>query len=669
MKRNILLAVTALMIALAMTACSPNANNQGPIIIGPSGNTNRPMSSSDAAKAFADNFSFGAVLANADVSVNKATVDFGTKLHRYTDAEGNQWTVNDGTLEYTFSGAAAESSVSLLSNGSMTSYTVKTIEPLTIAYSKGSYTLTIGETTASCDVTLDSTNGVTIKSFSQPEAITINNSTIEPTTPAYTLVGNETALRAAVANGGEIAISGSIEVAGNLSITKETHLFGVSNTAKLILKQEITNTGSDYGLITVTSNDVVIEDLSVECAGTVSQPYRGTRMLKAQYNGTTPITGFVLRNVTFNPGTGNNVIAAINLHGTSGALLENVRVAGVAGMPNVALSIADSQKLTIKGGSYSAPGQYADIQINYAEATEGTESYRGKTSSVTFKDFDAEAGLVFATNPTDGTSSHTITGFTKANTATAELGIASFKISGTYYNASPALVDQIGLLNYFKSFGHKRVMVDITNILVSGSQYNSSRDGKLALNGEITATDTSIAIPLTAEGYHYCGSDNAATISGNLTFTLAGTTTQGGTFTATDYSVSGENVTLSGVDETMRIKLDNVKGKIAEEKFLTFAPATGTEITVTTELEKKPLLITISDNEGSTTYSTDYESGKSNEAGSHAFWIPSEGIIKTANGTLDFKKLTESGLIYSATEVIKEKVEEFNGSLPGVIGN
>ena len=63
MKRNILLAVTALMIALAMTACSPNANNQGPIIVGPSGNTNRPMSSSDAAKAFADNFSFGAALA------------------------------------------------------------------------------------------------------------------------------------------------------------------------------------------------------------------------------------------------------------------------------------------------------------------------------------------------------------------------------------------------------------------------------------------------------------------------------------------------------------------------------------------------------------------------------------------------------------------------------
>ena len=127
MKRNILLAVTALMIALAMTACSPNANNQGPIIIGPSGNTNRPMSSSDAAKAFADNFSFGAALANAAPSSSPAIVDFTTKPYSYTDAEGNQWRVNDGTLEYTFPGAAAESSVSLLSNGSMTSYTVKTI--------------------------------------------------------------------------------------------------------------------------------------------------------------------------------------------------------------------------------------------------------------------------------------------------------------------------------------------------------------------------------------------------------------------------------------------------------------------------------------------------------------------------------------------------------------
>ena len=654
MKRNILLAVTALMIALAMTACSPNANNQGPIIIGPSGNTNRPMSSSDAAKAFADNFSFGAALANAAPSSSPAIVDFTTKPYSYTDAEGNQWRVNDGTLEYTFPGAAAESSVSLLSNGSMTSYTVKTIEPLTIAYSKGSYTLTIGETAAAaCDVTI-SADSVTVNSMTQPSSISINGTTVAPTTPAYTLVSTAEGLKAAIAKGGEIAISGSIEVADNLSITKATHLFGVSDTAKLILKQTINNTGSDYGLITVTSNDVVIEDLSVEFAGTVSKPYRGTRMLKAQYNGTAPITGFVLRNVTFNPGTGNNVIAAVNLHGTSGALLEDVTVAGVEGMPNVALSIADSQNLTVKGGSYSAPGQYADIQINYAEATAGTESYRGKTSSVTFEDFGAEAGLVFATNPTDGTSSHTITGFTEANTATAELGIASFKISGTYYNASPALVDQIGLLNYFKSFGHKRVMVDITSILTTGKQYVYT-DGTTKGNGilelgeagiTVNEEGTEISIPLKAEGYHYCGSDNTATISGDLTFTLTGSKSDN-TFTASGYSVSGTGLTLSGGDKDMTINLNEIKGDLAGTKFLGLS-STG----LVTECSKKDLSITIASEESTDFASTtDYNDDGD---GSHALWIPSSGTVATTNATVNFGGDEFKALLESAIEVIKE---------------
>ena len=649
MKRNILLAVTALMIALAMTACSPNANNQGPIIVGPSGNTNRPMSSSDAAKAFADNFSFGAALANATASDSTATVDFATNPYSYTDAEGNQWTVNDGTLEYTFSDAAAGSSASLLSNGSMTSYTVKTIEPLTIAYSKGSYTLTIGETTAACDVTL-SANSVTVNSMTQPSSISINGTTVAPTTPAYTLVSTAEGLKTAIEEGGEIAISGSIEVADNLSITKATHLFGVSDTAKLILKQTISNTGSDYGLITVTSNDVVIEDLSVEFAGTVSQSYRGTRMLKAQYNGTTPITGFVLRNVTFTPGTG---IAAVNLHGTSGALLENVTVAGAEGMPNVALSIADSQNLTIKGGSYSAPGQYADIQINYAEATAGTESYRGKTSSVTFEDFDAESGLVFATNPTDGTSSHTINGFTEDNTATAELGIASFKISGTYYNASPALVDQIGLLNYFKSFGHKRVMVDITSILTTGKQYvytdgTTKGNGTLEL-GEagITANEegTEISIPLTAEGYHYCGSGNDATISGSLIFTLTGSKSDN-TFTASGYSVSGTGLTLSGGDKDMTINLTGVAGDLATTKFLG-----GNGIPVTEPTDKN-LVITLATGESTDFASTtDYDDDGD---GSHALWIPSSGTVATTNATVNFGGDEFKALLESAIEVITE---------------
>ena len=648
MKRNILLAVTALMIALAMTACSPNANNQGPIIVGPSGNTNRPMSSSDAAKAFADNFSFGAALANATASDSTATVDFATNPYSYTDAEGNQWTVNDGTLEYTFSDAAAGSSASLLSNGSMTSYTVKTIEPLTIAYSKGSYTLTIGETTAACDVTL-SANSVTVNSMTQPSSISINGTTVAPTTPAYTLVSTAEGLKTAIEEGGEIAISGSIEVADNLSITKATHLFGVSDTAKLILKQTISNTGSDYGLITVTSNDVVIEDLSVEFAGTVSQSYRGTRMLKAQYNGTTPITGFVLRNVTFTPGTG---IAAVNLHGTSGALLENVTVAGVEGMPNVALSIADSQNLTIKGGSYSAPGQYADIQINYAEATAETESYRGKTSSVTFEDFDAESGLVFATNPTDGTS-HTINGFTEDNTATAELGIASFKISGTYYNASPALVDQIGLLNYFKSFGHKRVMVDITSILTTGKQYvytdgTTKGNGTLEL-GEagITANEegTEISIPLTAEGYHYCGSGNDATISGSLIFTLTGSKSDN-TFTASGYSVSGTGLTLSGGDKDMTINLTGVAGDLATTKFLG-----GNGIPVTEPTDKN-LVITLATGESTDFASTtDYDDDGD---GSHALWIPSSGTVATTNATVNFGGEEFKALLNSAIAVIKE---------------
>ena len=647
MKRNILLAVTALMIALAMTACSPNANNQGPIIVGPSGTTNRPMSSSDAARAFADNFSFGAALDNATVSGSTATVDFATNPYSYTDAEGNQWTVNDGTLEYTFSDAAAGSSASLLSNGSMTSYTVKTIEPLTIAYSKGSYTLTIGETTAACDVTL-SANSVTVNSMTQPSSISINGTTVAPTTPAYTLVSTAEGLKTAIEEGGEIAISGSIEVADNLSITKATHLFGVSDTAKLILKQTISNTGSDYGLITVTSNDVVIEDLSVEFAGTVSQSYRGTRMLKAQYNGTTPITGFVLRNVTFTPGTG---IAAVNLHGTSGALLENVTVAGVEGMPNVALSIADSQNLTIKGGSYSAPGQYADIQINYAEATAETESYRGKTSSVTFKDFGADSGLIFATNPSNG--SHDIKGFTEANTATAELGIASFKISGTYYNASPALVDQIGLLNYFKSFGHKRVMVDITSILTTGKQYvytdgTTKGNGTLEL-GEagITANEegTEISIPLTAEGYHYCGSGNDATISGSLIFTLTGSKSDN-TFTASGYSVSGTGLTLSGGDKDMTINLTGVAGDLATTKFLG-----GNGIPVTEPTDKN-LVITLATGESTDFASTtDYDDDGD---GSHALWIPSSGTVATTNATVNFGGDEFKALLESAIEVITE---------------
>ena len=654
MKRNILLAVTALMIALAMTACSPNANNQGPIIIGPSGNTNRPMSSSEAARAFADNFSFGAALANAAPSSSPAIVDFTTKPYSYTDAEGNQWRVNDGTLEYTFPGAAAESSVSLLSNGSMTSYTVKTIEPLTIAYSKGSYTLTIGETAAAaCDVTI-SADSVTVNSMTQPSSISINGSTVA--TPAYTLVGTEAGLSDAIEVNAEIAIGNRLSVASQLKIAAaNVHIFGVTDDAELLLTGTVTG---DQGLIHVTADNVKIKNLKITYDGDTAGT-QGTRLLKATYKaGGAAISGFALKDVTFTPGTNDKATAGINLHGTTGASIENVVVNGdkLSDMANTAFSITDCTGLTITGGSFHSPDKYADININET-----------KSSTITFKDFGDDSGLIFATNPSNG--SHDIKGFTEDNTATAELGIASFKISGTYYNASPALVDQIGLLNYFKSFGHKRVMVDITNILVSGNQYNSSRDGKLALNGEITATDTSIAIPLTADGYRYCGSDNAVTISGNLTFTLAGTTAQEGTFTATDYSVSGENVTLSGVDETMTIKLENVKGIIAKEKFLTFASAGGTGITVTTESDDNPLSITISDDEGSTTYSTDYKSGESHEAGSHAFWIPSGGIITTANGTLDFKELAESGLIDSATKVIKEKVDEFNGSLPGLLGN
>lgn len=657
MKRNILLAVTALMIALAMTACSPNANNQGPIIVGPSGNTNRPMSSSDAAKAFADNFSFGAALANATASDSTATVDFATNPYSYTDADGNQWMVNGGTLVYTFS---TEAPAVLSADGetsapsSMKSYTVETTEPLTIKYEKGSYTLTIGETTAACDVTL-SANSVTVNSMTQPSSISINGSTVA--TPAYTLVGTEAGLSAAIKENAEIAIGNRLSVASQLNIAAaNVHIFGVTDDAELSLTGTVTG---DQGLIHVTADNVKIENLKITYGGNTAGT-QGTRLLKATYKaGGTAISGFALKDVTFTPGTNDKATAGINLHGTTGASIENVVVNGdkLSGMANTAFSITDCTGLTITGGSFHSPDKYADININET-----------MSSTITFKDFGADSGLIFATNPSNG--SHDIKGFTEANTATAEVSFMNvYTISGTFYNASPELVDQVDLFNYFKSFGHKRVMVDITNILVSGNQYNSSRDGKLELNGEITSTDTSIAIPLTAEGYHYCGSDNAATISGNLIFTLAGTTAQGGTFTATDYSVSGENVTLSSVDETMTIKLENVKGKFAEEKFLTFAYAAGTGITVTTESTDKPLSITISDDEGSKTYSTDYKSGESNEAGSHAFWIPSEGTITTANGTLDFKELAASGLIDSATEVIKEKVEEINGNLSGLFGN
>ena len=635
MKRNILLAVTALMIALAMTACSPNANNQGPIIIGPSGNTNRPMSSSDAAEAFADNFSFWAVLANAAVSDNKATVDFGTNPHYYTDAEDNQWTVNDGRLEYTFSDAAAGSSVSLLSNGSMTSYTVKTIEPLTIAYSKGSYTLTIGETTAACDVTI-SADSVTINSMTQPSSISINGTTVAPTTPAYTLVGTETALKTAVAKGGEIAINGEITLKSQLSVAKDgTHIFGIADGAKITINYDAADQG-DYGLISVTADNVSIEDLAIAYTGAATES-RSTRILKAQYTADNQvIDGFSLNNVKFESGT----IAGINLHGTTKAKLTDVSV-NVTSNQNTALSITDSQNLTVSGGSYASAWESGDIQVNYAS---GDEFYRDKVSSVKFEGISNDTVILVSNPPKANVDQHEIT-VPSDFVRTDFVAIDSART--TYYNAPESLDSAMTMLNYFFSFGHKRVLVDVTALL-SGDEMEEGV-GSLSVKEDGINLDTSagtLTLDLVAEDYSYCGKKKSELkVSGDITLTFKGTYDESSSkLTASTYSVSSDSLTFEGpvADgyKTATMVLADVSGNIVESKLsLDSLDMTAIAAALQTHLgesNKKTLEITSANG----TYTTNYEKGTAEEDGSHAFGLATSGTVTVGEGTpFDFSSL------------------------------
>lgn len=397
MKRNILLIFVALIFAFSMTACRqtifvpiPGGDNIG---------SNPVISATEAMERISEGLNIASLLNEAKESAkidgNTLAVDITNKS--FTDSDGETWMAKSGTLLYEFNETEVNTMSVLDANSNEASYKSYTVStdpdnPIVLSFRGNTYTYTIANSEpAACDVTISS-DSVTINSITSPEVSgTINGTSVQtPSTAApVTAVSNETALIAALSNGGNIEIAGDIVASSSqLSVVKDgTHIFSTASTKPVVT-----------GTIAITADDVVIENVDFKYGGTGSSS--SSHILKASYDGETAIDGLVIRNAVFTLGEG----AGLNLHGTRNAVLENVKVDGSNESKNVALTISDSLNLYVSGsfdnGDISVGGgayKFADIQINY---NAGDKFYDNKTSSVTFGEIGDS--VVYSTEAPNG---------------------------------------------------------------------------------------------------------------------------------------------------------------------------------------------------------------------------------------------------------------------------
>ena len=613
-----LFAIMAMLIVVVATACSPSGSQIPPIIIDPSnpgggtgGNTDNSFTDEETqenAPSYLAALDFSSILSEAAGSksgIDNTQLNGNSFIVSFNNFDLDGYTIKDGSLEFTFS--------TMTRSISYDSYTVTSVEndPLVMVKDgeTANHELVITKATGSCSISAaDST--LTITSVSAPSSISASIDDNEIKTD-YTIANDGSSLAAAVAKGGNILISGNVEITDILNIAVDgTTITGTGNASITITSA--TKANYSTGLINVNADSVTIKDLAITYSGTALN-YR-THILKASYSSDgNSLTDFHLSNVSLDP-KGN--AAGLNLHGVT-AILDNVTVAN--GL-NVALAITDST-VSINGGDYdngdltlgAGDYQFADIQINLSTAT-GT-SYAGEPSTVTFTDLPEDVVVYATTTIGETTAAHTINGIGEP---TSFLSLDQ-KETGDYYQIPEDWIFPSTLISYITSFGHDRIMDDLTRLIKDGSQFNSERDGLITLTNResMAVTDgTTLVLEFNTENYDWDGKAGNISynreVSGDFTLTLTGTT-DSNTFKATGYEFDGTGleITNEGNMPPMTVSLTDVKGTFVSAKL-------GND--------PKPLNITLN---GTTPADTDWE----NETGKKTYFsLPSEGTI-SANGT------------------------------------